>query len=86
VLVLRPDCDHCRELVEEHFQDPTWHRPGERTAVFLAGSDEWSFRFDYVSIELGETQIRWEEGEPFVVSPLVVFLTNGTVSQVSAKL
>lgn len=79
VLILRPDCDHCRELVEKHFKDPTWHGPEERTAVFLAGSDEWSFRFDYVSMEPGSTTIRWYEGEPFVASPLVVQLQEGQV-------
>lgn len=82
ILVLRPDCDHCRELVEEHFQDPTWHRPDERTAVFLAGSDEWSFRFDYVSMEPSDTRIRWELGEPFVASPFVVYLSNAIVTQI----
>jgi hypothetical protein len=82
LLILRPDCDHCRELVEEHFQDPAWHRPGERTAVFLAGSDEWSFRFDYVSMEPSDTRIRWERGEPFVASPFVVQLSNSIVTQI----
>lgn len=82
ILVLRPDCDHCRELVEEDFQDPTWHRPGERTAVFLAGSDEWSFRFDYVSMEPGNAKIRWQDGEPFVASPFVVYLSNAIVTQI----
>jgi hypothetical protein len=80
VLILRPDCDHCRTLIEEHFKNPRWHRPGERTAVFLAGSLEWSFSVDYVTLEPGDNRIKWDGREPFVASPLVLLISDGIVN------
>ncbi|MEZ6128934.1 MAG: hypothetical protein R3C59_09645 [Planctomycetaceae bacterium] len=46
VLVVRSDCEHCRELIGVEFSDPQRHRLGERTAVFIAGAPIWPFQLD----------------------------------------
>lgn len=79
ILIVRRDCEHCRELIEEQFHDPQRHRPGERTLIFIAGSDEWFFRFDHVSLEPGLESIQWADGEPFVASPAVFQVVDGIV-------
>ncbi len=83
-IVVRRDCDHCRELLSEHFSDPSQHRTGERTVVFVAGNTDWPFQFDYISMEpSGENAIVWEFGEPFVASPAVFLLADGIVVKAS---
>jgi len=80
VLVVREDCDHCRQMVAQHFNDPQTHRPNERTAVFIAGSNEWGFALDEVSLDISEDElINWPTGEPFVASPAVFLVENGIV-------
>lgn len=79
ILIVRRDCEHCRELIEEQFQDPQRHRPSERTLIFITGSDEWFFRFDHVSLESGLESIQWADGEPFVASPAVFQVVDGIV-------
>ncbi|MEZ6152449.1 MAG: hypothetical protein R3C09_20305 [Pirellulaceae bacterium] len=79
ILIVRRDCEHCRELIEEQFHDPQRHRPSERTLIFVAGSDEWFFRFDHVSLEPGLESIQWADGEPFVASPAVFQVVDGIV-------
>ena len=80
VLVVRSDCEHCRELLSKHFADPESHRPNERTAVFVAGSSEWPFQLDHVSIDGEKTSsIKWPIEEPFVASPAIFLLENGKV-------
>lgn len=84
VLVVRHDCEHCRELLERHFADPYAHRPKERTAVFIAGETSWPFMLDKVAIESSsDTLITWPGEEPFVASPAVFVIENGRV--VNAK-
>lgn len=83
ILILRPDCEHCRELVEDHFQDPNWHPPGMRTAVFLAGSNRWTFNLDHVSLVPDENSIHWEDGEPFVASPALFQCVEGIIGNAS---
>jgi hypothetical protein len=79
ILVVRHDCDHCRELLAHFFSDPLRHRTEERTAVFVAGSPNWSFQFDSVSLETdAHHQINWP-AEPFVASPAIFVLEDGTV-------
>ena len=82
MLVVRSDCDHCRNLVEQQFDDPDRRRLDERTAVFLAGGTEWLFQFDRVSMDVatGHT-ISWDSEEPFVASPAVFCLNEGTVTR-----
>jgi len=79
ILIVRRDCEHCRELIEEQFHDPHRHRPSERTLIFIAGSDEWFFRFDHISLEPGLESIQWTEGEPFVASPALFKVAEGVV-------
>lgn len=79
ILIVRSDCEHCQKLIAEHFHDPELHRPGERTAIFIAGSDEWTFRLDHVSLKPGKNSIRWPAGEPFVASPVVFQSVEGIV-------
>lgn len=82
VLVVRHDCDHCRQLLAEHFSDPARHRDDERTAILIAGSSEWPFQLDQVSIETaGEATISWPGEEPFVASPAVFLLEDAIVVQ-----
>jgi len=88
VVIVRRDCPHCQEFLDKHFADPTWHRPGERTAVFVAGSDQWPFDFDYISSNPVQHRLApWPDHEPFAESPftaaisdsIVTFSTAGTV-------
>jgi len=79
VLVVRRDCHHCEELVEQHFRDPTTKRAGERTAVFVAGDRVWPFGLDHVSMTPQQGQIEWSTNEPFVASPAVFLLHDGTI-------
>jgi len=81
VLVVRYDCDHCRELVETEFENPERHRAQERTAVFIAGKTIWPFTFDHVSMSPSAVgEIDWNTSEPFVASPAVFTLKNGQVT------
>lgn len=79
ILIVRRDCEHCRDLINQQFQDPRKHRLGERTLIFIAGSDKWSFQFDHVSLVPGRQSISWTEGEPFVASPAVFLSIDGVV-------
>ena len=80
VVVVRRDCDHCRELIEKYFRDPQRHRPDERTAVFVAGNDQWPFQLDHVSFDvIGGTFLAWSSAEPFVASPAIFLIDDGTV-------
>lgn len=86
VLIVRSDCEHCRELIERQFQDPKLHRPSERTAVFIAGSDEWSFQLDHVSFEPGPNLVSWQDSEPFVASPAAFLIVDGVVKHAGDSL
>lgn len=80
VLVVRRDCEHCREVLAKHFADPHTHRPNERTAVFVAGEPTWPFVLDKIAIESSSgTAITWPGEEPFVASPAIFLIENGKV-------
>ena len=80
IVVVREDCDHCRQMMAHQFSDPQTHRPNERTAIFIAGSNEWRIQLDEVSFDVsGDTFIIWPAGEPFVASPAVFLIENGIV-------
>ncbi|MBC7965239.1 MAG: hypothetical protein H7Z17_04860 [Fuerstia sp.] len=80
ILVVRRDCEHCRELLARYFADPQSHRENERTAVFIAGDTTWPFKLDEIAIEPAtQTSITWPIAEPFVASPAIFLLTNGKV-------
>lgn len=82
VLIVRRDCEHCRELIAKHFVDPHRHRPNERTALFVAGESEWPFQFDEIAIDFRvKHTIGWPVAEPFVASPGVLLIKNGIVRQ-----
>lgn len=81
VLVVRSDCEHCRELIQQEFADPQRHRQGERTAVFIAGARKWPFQFDRVSFEVDQLdEVEWGGEEPFVASPGVFCIEDGIVT------
>lgn len=81
VLIVRSDCEHCRELVEREFAQPDRRGPFERTAVFVAGGKEWPFQFDRVSMDAASGNvISWTSEEPFVASPAVFCLSDGVVT------
>jgi len=80
VILVRGDCGHCRELLESEFADPRRHRPNERTVVFVAGSENWSYEFDAVRLDTDETRvIAWNGDEPFVANPAVFVIDSGVV-------
>lgn len=84
VLVVRRDCEHCQELLAEHFEDASWSRPGERTALFMAGSSTWPYIFDQVSVEFTPLgSITWPDNEPFVASPAVFLIDEGVITSAS---
>lgn len=78
VVIVRRDCPHCQEFLNKHFADPTWHRPGERTAVFVAGSDRWWFQFDRIewNFENYTSSLDWPVREPFVATPAIFELCD----------
>ncbi len=82
-VVLRPDCEHCQQLVETWFADPTRHRSGERTVMFHATDRHWSLQFDRVTLsEVAAAErpsIHWASDPPFVAAPGVFVLDNGIV-------
>lgn len=81
VLIVRRDCEHCRELVEREFAQADRRGPFERTAVFVAGSKEWAFQFDRISIDVdSQNVISWAFEEPFVASPAIFCLSDGVVT------
>lgn len=84
VVVVRSDCQHCIDLIGQFFPATTNHRDDERTAVFIAGSDNWPFAFDSVSMQPVSTMVlEWPIGEPFVASPAVFQISNGLVIEAS---
>lgn len=84
ILVVRQDCDHCRELVSKYFVDPHKTRSNERTAVFIAGENVWPFQFDNVSFDVdGFHSVSWPYNEPFVASPAVFVIRNAIVQEAS---
>lgn len=81
VLIVRRDCEHCKELLDDVFSDPARHPVGTRTAVFVAGENEWPFQFDKVTAGVGTNNVvLWPTGEPFVASPAVFSLSDGKVA------
>ena len=79
VLIVRPDCEHCQELISDHFPNPHWHRPNERTAMFAAHNGKWAFQFDTIALNLsGHTAIHWRN-DPYFASPVVCLLDDGAV-------
>jgi hypothetical protein len=81
VVIVRRDCPHCKKFLGKHFADPMWHRPGERTAVFVAGTNQWHFQIDRVSLAtLADPMIEWPETEPFVSCPSRFLLENKKVN------
>lgn len=82
IVVVRRDCDHCRQLLTQVFADPQRHPPDTRTAVFVSGTNEWPFQFDHVAVDIeDELRLSWPGGEPFVASPAVFCLNDGHVVQ-----
>lgn len=80
VLVVRRDCEHCRQMLDLHFLNPANHREGERTALFVAGNNRWPFAFDEVSLDTEPDRfIQWPVEEPFVASPAAFVLHDGNV-------
>ena len=80
IFILRHDCEHCREMADQHFADPAAHRPDERTAVFVSGRNSWPFQFDAVTFQpKGDRTVVWEAGEPFVASPAIFVIEDGIV-------
>jgi hypothetical protein len=83
VLVVRPDCEHCGNLVAKWFADPERQHDRERTATFHATDGRWSFFFDNVTLSSAEltesAAIVWGNGSPFVAAPAVFVLDDGMV-------
>ena len=79
VIVARHDCDHCAELLREYFSDPLLHPVETRTILFVAGSNDWSFHLDRLSLVGTPTgTVSWSV-EPFVSSPALFLLEKGKV-------
>jgi hypothetical protein len=82
VLIVRSDCEHCRNLVAREFTEPDRRGPFDRTAIFIAGGQEWPFEFDRVSMDLeSQNVVSWDSEEPFVASPAVFCLSHGVVTR-----
>ncbi|MBL8809880.1 MAG: hypothetical protein JNM43_06880 [Planctomycetaceae bacterium] len=81
LVVVRQNCRHCKDFIDEFFENPSRHKEGERTAIFVADGTTWHFALDKVSLQLtdGKT-IRFLE-EPFVIGPAVFLLADGVVYQ-----
>ena len=80
VVVARIDCDHCAQLLGKYFSDPLRHPAGRRTALFIAGNNDWSFQLDRLSLVGSPTDtVSWSV-EPFVASPALFLLDRGVVT------
>jgi hypothetical protein len=80
VLIVRPDCAHCSELLAKFFVDPQRHRYQERTAVFIATQSTWLFGLDSVLPATDRQHpIHFLETEPFVAAPAAFVLVDGQV-------
>ena len=78
-IVARKDCEHCQKLIEEHFESPKKTTDNRRTALFIAGADQWNFLLDEVSLSAPtHGTIEWRR-EPFVASPAVFLIDDGVV-------
>lgn len=79
VIIARRDCDHCARMLQEYFSDPRWHPAETRTILFVAGSNDWTFCLDLLSlIETPAGIVSWPI-EPFVSSPGIFLLNDGVV-------
>jgi hypothetical protein len=80
VLVVRRDCEHCRELVEGLGQVDVGSLPF-RVVTLVAGERKWPVLFGKLAIEsLEEHVIDWgEQAEPFVASPAAFWIEDGYV-------
>lgn len=80
VLVVRGDCEHCQSLVGS-----LGHRNLEelpfRVLTLVAGGNKWPIVFDRFAIDVvAEHYIDWgTHSEPFVASPAVFKIQNGSV-------
>lgn len=80
ILIVRSDCDHCKQLLATYFEEPRRQIDNERTAIFIAGSKQWHFAFDNVAIDAQpDGAIDWATDEPFVASPAVFEVIDGQV-------
>jgi len=86
VLIVRRDCPHCQEFLDKYFADPTWHRPGERTAVFVAGSNNWHFQVDRVSFDISPSLVfEWSKCEPFVATPAIFEICDQLIMEADSN-
>ena len=81
VLVLRPDCEHCRAIVSTHFSDTSRRPAGHDIAVFHATHQgPWPFVFNNVSLDVRSLHtITWPNEPPFVAVPAVFVVEEGVV-------
>jgi hypothetical protein len=78
VVVVRPGCEHCQELLEEHFSKlPPPDR--FRSVFFVAGESTWSYFINCLPIGEASGALLWSSSAPFVASPAVFRLTDGRV-------
>jgi hypothetical protein len=81
VVVLRTDCPHCVELINNHFTEDDGTTPNAGQAVvFVSGQRRWPFQFDRISLNpTGDTSILWPSDAPFVACPAVFVIRDGIV-------
>ena len=86
-VLLRPDCEHCRELASR------WQAPigGDGRAVRCVGvsigSEGWTVAAGRVAAEFAAgvgTVVRWDDREPFVAAPTIIETRDGRITAVHA--
>ena len=79
VIVARRDCEHCAQLLQAYFSDPSRHPAETRTVQFIAGRNDWSFHLDRLTLIGTPTgTVSWSI-EPFVASSALFLLDRGLV-------
>ncbi|MDZ4849741.1 MAG: hypothetical protein SGI77_10630 [Pirellulaceae bacterium] len=84
VLIVRKDCEHCRELVAK-LAGVEWSSKSFGVLTMVAGSNAWPVLEGKIELEFTTSStIDWgTDGEPFVASPAAFLIDDGTV--VAAK-
>ncbi|TWT75285.1 DoxX family protein [Allorhodopirellula solitaria] len=90
IVMLRPDCEHCRELVEQWSTTRQELRSTTKVIGISVSPGRWTVMPDLIAAvptnKSADTVITWKDTEPFVASPRVVALKNRIVTDVQPTL
>jgi hypothetical protein len=89
IVMLRPNCEHCRKLVEQWPEISSQLPPTTKVIGISVLPGRWTVMPGQVSIVASETTgqflIRWIANEPFIASPSTLLLIDRKVRKVTAE-